>query len=67
MHPLLPLEMPGWPPVEHPTLAMILFVILVLPLAAGAVITVIGMAPTWLRGMHKTDERSLELAQGREG
>ncbi len=48
---LIPFGMPGWPPVEQPTLVHLLTIILFLPLAVGAIITLIGFTPSLRRSI----------------
>jgi len=46
---LLPLE---WP-IQHPSAIVYLLMLVIGPLAVGAVITLIGFAPTWRRSLEK--------------
>jgi hypothetical protein len=48
---LVPLE---WP-IQHPSAIAYLVLLLLLPLAVGAVITLIGLAPGWRRSLEKPE------------
>ena len=48
---LVPLE---WP-IQHPSAIAYLVLLVLGPLAVGAVITLIGLAPTWRRSLQKPE------------
>jgi hypothetical protein len=47
---LLPLE---WP-IQHPSAIFYLLLLVIGPLAVGAVIALIGLAPTWRRSLDRS-------------
>ena len=51
----LPLLVPLEWPIQHPSAIAYLVLLLLLPLAVGAVITLIGFAPAWRRSLEKPE------------
>lgn len=52
----LPLLMPLEWPIQHPSVIAYLLLLLLGPLAVGAVITIIGFAPTWRRSLERPQQ-----------
>jgi hypothetical protein len=51
----LPLLVPLEWPIEHPSAIAYLVLLLLLPVAVGAVIALIGLAPAWRRSLEKPE------------
>ena len=51
----LPLLVPLEWPIQHPSVIAYLVLLLLGPLAVGAVITLIGLAPAWRRSLEKPE------------